>query len=75
MNIISNKTIIGVLNRVSANHIICMDALIKADMEEKEFTDAVNHLTDNTISVASSLYGIKGVSYVNRIISKYDKQY
>ena len=73
MKVISNKKVVNILNRISANHVICMDALIKADMESKEFTDAVNHLTDNTISVASSLYGMKGVNYVNRIVSKYNK--
>ena len=73
MKVISNKKVVNILNRISANHVICMDALIKADMEAKEFTDAVNHLTDNTISVASSLYGMKGVNYVNRIVSKYNK--
>ena len=73
MKVISNKKVVNILNRISANHVICMDALIKANMEDKEFSDAVNHLTDNTISVASSLYGMKGVNYVNRIVSKYNK--
>ena len=73
MKVISDKKVVAILNRISANHVICMDALKKADMEVKEFTDSVNHLTDNTLSVAASLYGMKGINHVNKIISRYNK--
>lgn len=73
MKIISDKKVIAILNRISANHIICIDALKKADMKAEEFTDSVNHLTDNTINAASFLYGMKGINHVNEIISRYNK--
>ena len=70
MKIISNKKIINILNRVSANHVICADALSRADMSVENYSDAIEHLTDNTISIAISLYGESGMEYVSKVINK-----
>ena len=70
MKIISDKNINDILNRISANYIICMDALSRVDMDIKNYADAVEHLTDNTISMAYSLAGEQGMKYISKIINR-----
>ena len=71
MEIIRKKQIKDILNKVAANYLIGIDALKKADMEVKDFTDAVNHLSDNTIDIAKGLCGMKGVYFVNDFVKRY----
>jgi microsomal dipeptidase-like Zn-dependent dipeptidase len=40
-------------------------------MEAKDFVDAENHLSDNTIDIAKSLDGMRGVNFVNDFVKRY----
>jgi hypothetical protein len=71
MEIIRKKQIKSILNKVAANYLIGIDALKKADMEAKDFVDAENHLSDNTIDIAKSLDGMRGVNFVNDFVKRY----
>lgn len=74
MRIIKNKTIRESLYRIAANYIIAKDALGKAhdsdNMSVKQYVDAIQHLTDNTVNTASAIGGLKGLNLINEIIQK-----
>ena len=40
-------------------------------MEVKDYTDAVNYLSDNTIDIAKGLCGMKGVDFVNNFVKRH----
>lgn len=72
MEIIREKQINGILNKVAANYLIGVDVGDDEEyMEVKDFTDAVNHLSDNTIDIAKGLCGMKGVDFVNNFLKRY----
>ena len=74
MRIIKNKTIRESIYRIAANYIIAKDALDKAHdadkMSVKQYADAIQHLTDNTVNTASAIGGLKGLILINEIIKK-----
>lgn len=74
MKIIRNKTIRESVYRIAANYIIAKDALDKAHdadkMSLKQYDDAIQHLTDNTVNTVSAIGGLKGLILVNEIIKK-----
>lgn len=74
MRIIKNKTIRESIYRIAANYIIAKDALDKAhdadNMSVKQYADAIQHLTDNTVNTASAIGGLKGLNLINEIIQK-----
>lgn len=74
MRIIRNKTIRESIYRIAANYIIAKDALDKAHdadkMSIKQYADAIQHLTDNTLNTASVIGGLKGLNLINEIIKK-----
>lgn len=74
MRIIRNKTIRESIYRIAANYIIAKDALDKAHdsdkMSIKQYGDAIQHLTDNTVNTVSAIGGLKGLILINEIIKK-----
>lgn len=50
------------------------DALSKASLADKisvkQYADAIQHLTDNTVNTASAIGGLKGLNLINEIIQK-----
>ena len=74
MRIIKNKTIRESIYRIAANYIIAKDALDKAHdsdrMSVKQYDDAIQHLTDNTVNTVSAIGGLKGLKLINEIIKK-----
>ena len=74
MRIIRNKTIRESIYRIAANYIIAKDALDKAHdadkMPIKQYCDAIQHLTDNTVNTVSAIGGLKGLILINEIIKK-----
>ena len=74
MRIIKNKTIRKSIYRIAANYIIAKDALDKAHdsdrMSVKQYDDAIQHLTDNTVNTVSAIGGLKGLILLNEIIKK-----
>ena len=74
MRIIKNKTIRKSIYRIAANYIIAKDALDKAHdsdrMSVKQYDDAIQHLTDNTVNTVSAIGGLKGLILINEIIKK-----
>lgn len=74
MRIIKNKTICESIYRIAANYIIAKDALDKAHdadkMSIKQYGDAIQHLTDNTVNTVSAIGGLKGLILINEIIKK-----
>lgn len=74
MRIIKNKTIRESIYRIAANYIIAKDALDKAHdadkMSVKQYADAIQHLTDNTLNTASAIGGLKGLILINEIIQR-----
>lgn len=74
MRIIKNKTIRKSIYRIAANYIIAKDALDKAHdsdrMSVKQYADAIQHLTDNTVNTVSAIGGLKGLELINEIIKK-----
>ena len=74
MIIIKNKTIRESIYRIAANYIIAKDALDKAHdadkMSVKQYADAIQHLTDNTVNTVSAIGGLKGLELINEIIKK-----
>lgn len=74
MKIINNKTIRESIHRIAANYIIAKDALDKAHnadkMSVKQYADAIQHLTNNTLNTASAIGGLKGLILINEIIQK-----
>lgn len=69
MRIIKNKTIRESIYRIAANYIIAKDALYKAHdadkMSVKQYADAIQHLTDNTVKTASAIGGLKGLHLID----------
>lgn len=57
--------------QIAANYIIAEDALKKANLSSEHFSDSVNHLTDNSISLAYIVGGEDGIRTLNEIIDKY----
>ena len=72
MKILNNKKIKDSLNRLVANYIISIDALKKIEMSVSDYSDASEHIIDNTITIANNLGGIKAMYYVNNQISEYE---
>lgn len=74
MRIIRNKTIRESIYCIAANYIIAKDALDKAHdadkMSIKQYADAIQRLTDNTLNTASVIGGLKGLILINEIIKK-----
>lgn len=74
MRIIKNKTIRESIYRISTNYIIAKDALDKAHdadkMSVKQYADAIQDLTDNTVNTASAIGGLKGLNLINETIQK-----
>lgn len=74
MRIIKNKTIRESIYRIAANYIIAKDALNKAHdadkMSVKQYADAIQHLTDNTVNIASAIGGLKGLNLINEIVQE-----
>lgn len=74
MRIIKNKTIRESIYRIAANYIIAKDALDKAHVSDKmsvkQYGDAIQHLTDNTVDTVSAIGGLKGLILINEIIKK-----
>lgn len=74
MRIIKNKTIRESIYRIAANYIIAKDALDKAHdadkISVKQYADAIQHLTDNTVNTASAIGGLKGLNLMDEIIQK-----
>ena len=61
---------------LAANQIIAQAALIRANMENKAFCDAVEHLIDNTIKCAILIEGIDGALKVQDMVeNKREKIY
>lgn len=65
MKILNNKKIKDSLNRLVANYIISIDALKRIEMSASNYSDASEHLIDNTLTIAKYLGGIKAMYYVN----------
>lgn len=74
MRIINNKTICESIYRIAENYIIAKYALDKAHdsdkMSVKQYADAIQYLTDNTVNIASAIGGLKGLNLINEIIQK-----
>lgn len=72
MKILRNKTIRESVYRIAANYIIAKDALYKAHdadkMSIKQYGDAIQYLTDNTINTVSAIGGLKGLILLNDIL-------
>lgn len=78
MRIIKNKQIKEIILRTAANHIVALDALNKAHEKDaisvKQYADAVHHITDNSVEIASIVGGLKGIAMINEIVkTKMDK--
>lgn len=73
MRIIRKKQIKGTILRTAANYIIALDALNKAHVNNilsvEQYTDAVQHITDNSVEIASAIGGLKGIAMINDIIN------
>lgn len=74
MRIIKNKTVRESIYRIAGNYMIAKDALDKAHDANKisveQYADAIQHLTDNTVNIASAIGGLKGLNLINEIIQK-----
>ena len=74
MRIVRNKTIRESIHRIAANYIIAKDALDKAHdadmMSIEQYTDAIQHLMDNTVNIVSTIGGLKGLVLMDEIIKK-----
>ena len=72
MKLIKNKQIKETILRESANYIIALDALDKAldkhALSIEQYMDAVQHVTDNTVEIASAVGGLKGIAMMNEIV-------
>lgn len=79
MKLIKNKQIKEIILRTSANYIIALDALNKAHDKDilsvEQYADAVQHITDNSIEIASAIGGLKGIAMINDIINNRNKNY
>ena len=78
MRIIRNKQIREAIFRISANHIIALNALNEAHdkdaMTVEQYADAVQHITDNSVECAQLIGGLKGIVMLDRIVkSKMNK--
>lgn len=71
MKIITKKQTRKAIMQIAANYIIAEDALKKADLPSDNFSDSVNHLADNSISLAYIVGGEDGIRTLNKIINKY----
>lgn len=71
MKIITKKQTRKAIMQIAANYIIAEDALKKADLPFEHFSDSVNHLADNSISLAYIVGGEDGIRTLNEIINKY----
>ena len=73
MRIIRDKQIKEVILRIAANHIIALDTLNKANdkdvMTVEQYADAVHHITDNSVEIASAVGGLKGIAMINDIVN------
>ena len=73
MRIIRKKQIKEIILRTAANYIIALDALNKAHDKDilsvEQYADAVQHITDNSVEIASAIGGLKGIAMINNIIN------
>ena len=59
-----------------ANYLIAKDALAKAgvtELEPREFVDAVNHLTDNTLDIILEACGTKYIEDADWQMKQYEE--
>ena len=72
MKILKRKQIKELILKASANYLIALDALRKACEKDmisvEQYVDAVDHITDNSIRIASIVGGLKGIAMMNEII-------
>lgn len=73
MRIIRKKQIKRTILRTAANYIIALDALNKAHENDilsvEQYADAVQHITDNSVEIASTIGGLKGIAMIHDIIN------
>ena len=76
MKILTKKAQKELLERLAANNIIAQAALLKANMEVKDYTDSLEHLIDNTTQCAILIAGIDGALTIQDMVeSKREKIY
>ncbi len=67
-----------IIKRLLANHIIAKDALSRLSAEGKmsfeNYSDAMEHLTDNTIEIVVKACGTKYVEETDWLIKEYGKK-
>lgn len=71
MKVITKEQTKKAIMQIAANYIIAEAALKKADLPFEHFSDSVNHLTDNSISLAYIVGEEDGIRTLNAIIDKY----
>lgn len=75
MKILTSKQVNDALNRIAANYLITVDALEKANMADeidvRQFMDATEHLTDNSLELANIIGGTKGMLQLNSRVESY----
>lgn len=73
MRIIRKKQIKETILRTAAIYIIALDALNKAHENDilsvEQYADAVQHITDNSVEIASAIGGLKGIAMIHDIIN------
>lgn len=72
MKLLTNKQIKQAILRIATNHIIAVDTLhrISNKMSFQQYSDTVQHLTDNSIESARIIGGLKGINMLNKIVEK-----
>jgi len=78
MKILTSKQVNDALNRIAANYLITVDALEKANLADeidiRQFMDATEHLTDNSLELANIIGGTKGMLQLNSRIESYRRK-
>ena len=75
MKILTKKAQKELLERLAANNIIAQAALLKANMEVKDYTDSLEHLIDNTTQCAILIAGIDGALTVQEWLKVKGKRF
>ena len=63
MKILKKKTQHELALMIVANYLIGKDAICKASMTVEQMTDAIEHLTSNTVSLLTEIVGVEGLKY------------
>lgn len=63
MKILKKKTQHELALQIVANYLIGKDAICKASMMTEQMTDALEHLTSNTVSLLTGIVGVEGLKY------------